>query len=114
MNMSAFRPVDSSLYEVCSQFITERVVNKTPTPNADREKCTQSPKFVKVISSKQRKNKRFWSPEEKTFAINKAKQIGLARAARVLQNEYSSVYGDLSPSTLQYWSQRDREGTLKN
>ena len=52
--------------------------------------------------------------ESKTFfALEKAKILGLSKATRTLQNEMPSIFGDLSPSTLQYWIQKERE-KIKN
>ncbi|EDR25819.1 hypothetical protein EDI_030570 [Entamoeba dispar SAW760] len=108
--MSIFKPVERSLYEVII-YNEPSVIQSTPSPIIEipESRVIKTPKIVKAIIPKKGKGKRFWSPEEKAFAIEKAKLIGLSKAARVLQNDYCNIYGDLSPSTLQYWVSRDKE-----
>ncbi|GAB1222245.1 hypothetical protein ENUP19_0099G0041 [Entamoeba nuttalli] len=108
--LSVFKPVERSLYEV-TIYNEPTVIHSTPSPiiEISESRVIKTPKIVKATMPKKGKGKRFWSPEEKAFAIEKAKLIGLSKAARVLQNDYCNVYGDLSPSTLQYWVSRNKE-----
>lgn len=112
--MSVFRPVNKELYQVIHNVSEESVSvvvsrtpmsfgsfeSKSPIPQPNKE---MKPKIVKVIKREKQKEKKFWSVEEKVFAIQKAEMIGISKALRWLQNEYPQVYGDLSPSTIQYW-----------
>ncbi|ELP92131.1 hypothetical protein EIN_380780 [Entamoeba invadens IP1] len=104
--MSAFTPVNKELYSVIESIImNEFVVSRTPSS----EVCCKSPKPVKVIPMKlKRREKKYWSPEQKKIAISRASVLGLSKATRMLQNEMPSIFGDLSPSTLQYWVQKQR------
>ena len=56
-----------------------------------------------------KKEKKYWSFEQKRFAVEKARLIGLIKAAKFLQISMPETYGDLSPSTLQYWVKKDRQ-----
>ena len=56
-----------------------------------------------------KKEKKYWSFEQKRFAVEKARLIGLTKAAKFLQITMPETYGDLSPSTLQYWIKKDRQ-----
>ena len=56
-----------------------------------------------------KREKKYWSPEMKRIALQRAHIFGLSKATRYLQQENPAVFGDLSPSTLQYWIQKERE-----
>ena len=56
----------------------------------------------------QRKAKKFWTTEQKAFAIAKSKVLGLSKTTKFLRKNYPVIYGDLSPSTLQYWMYKDK------
>ena len=112
--MSVFRPVDTQLYQVVYWYPEQPetpLIVKTPSPNVyssensnkQKEESYMKPKRVKVIQKDSKKEKKFWTIEEKVFAIRKAQMIGISKALRLLQNEYSDVYSELSPSTIQYW-----------
>ncbi|KAL7712754.1 Homeobox domain-containing protein [Entamoeba marina] len=110
--MSAFIPVNPTLYYVFHSYdFTDNFVAATPSPSFFSEK-EKSPRPVRVVATKQRSGKKYWSPEQKKQAIKKAKLFGLSKATRFLQNEFPSTFGDLSPSTLQYWVQKDKESIL--
>ena len=123
--MSVFTPVDKSLYQVyfsCTEVIEQTLILKTPSPfmsllaDCEIEKQMQSPKTpkkVKVIKRSSKNEKKSWSDEERTYAVQKAMQIGIAKALRILQNEYAPIYADLSPSTLQYWVAKHRKSIMQ-
>ena len=114
--MSVFIPVDKELYQVTHWYTDESenmMVVATPSPITNsieslsvqrkKEANLMKPKIVKVIRKEKKNEKKFWTLEEKIFAIRKAQTIGISKALRFLQNEYSDVYSELSPSTIQYW-----------
>ena len=103
--MSVFKPVDKSMYEI----IFNEIISATPKPEefVIRDKSSKS---VKPISPRQKKQKKYWSPVQKLHAIEVAKQMGLSKATRYLQVHFPENFADLSPSTLQYWIVKDREG----
>ena len=108
MNMSAFKPCNPTYYEVINPFVLrEDIVARSPY-NGDSF-CSSTPKPIKVKCKTTKREKKYWSPELKAIALEKAKVLGLSKATRTLQNEMPSIFGDLSPSTLQYWIQKERE-----
>ena len=112
MNMSAFKPANPAYYEVVYPFvIREDLVIHSPY-NHDSF-CASTPKPIKVKCKPTKREKKYWSPEQKQIALEKAKVLGLSKATRTLQNEMPNIFGDLSPSTLQYWIQKERE-QIKN
>ncbi|KAL7718943.1 Uncharacterized protein QTN25_003888 [Entamoeba marina] len=109
-SMSAFVPCDNSFYLV--QYNTHSdgfmTIGQSPTPLS---LVTQSPspsnlKLVSLPNYRVPRTKRRWSLRLKMEAVAKAKEIGLTKATRFLQNTYPESYGELSPSTLQYWIQK--------
>ena len=109
---SVFTPVNKNLYQIIQHSTEETdslIVSSTPSINTSFIEMISSkqndmkPKRVKVIKKEQLKGKKFWSVEEKIFAIQKAQLMGISKALRLLQNEFPQIYGDLSPSTIQYW-----------
>ena len=67
--------------------------------DSDQENENEQPK----------KEKKYWSFQQKQFAVTKARLIGLTKAAKYLRITNPETYGDLSPSTLQYWVKNDRQ-----
>ena len=117
-NLSVFKPVAKHCYSVeynCDNYSNDYVVGRTPTLEEEVvvEKVEKSPKPIRNVVV-QRKTKKFWSIEQKKFAVEKAKLFGLSRATKYLQINIPQIYGDLSPSTLQYWIQKSNSQNLLN
>ncbi|ELP95114.1 hypothetical protein EIN_254980 [Entamoeba invadens IP1] len=95
---SAFKPVKNNLYTI-STFKplvgTFSAFRKTPSPN---ETLVKFPK-----GDINKTSKKYWTNEQRCFAVAKSKILGLSKATKFLQMIHPSVYGDLSRSTLQYW-----------
>ena len=117
---SVFTPVDKEMYQVilsCKESIENTFIPATPSPfqslladcEESKEKQVKQPQRVKVMKQTKKNSKRNWSDEERNYAVQKALQIGIAKALRILQNEYALIYADLAPSTLQYWVARTRK-----
>ena len=123
---SVFTPVDKQTYQILFSFKHNEneikdYIPETPSPfqsllieceeNKERNIFNNQMKQPKRVNAlkKTKNSKRMWTNEEKSYAIQKALQIGIAKALRILQNEYSLIYSDLAPSTLQYWVARSKK-----
>ena len=107
--LSVFQPSNPMSYSVItySQGI-EITVPKSPDSND--YVCSSSPKLIRRLYYKPiKREKKYWSPALKQIALQKAHLLGLSKATRCLQLENPAIFGDLSPSTLQYWIQKERE-----
>ena len=105
---SVFTPVHPSMYEVIDASLpTVTVVPKSPSPSVAIPPIASSPFAPSPMKPaavfRPPRVKRQWSQPLKDIAVQKAREIGLTRATRYLQNNYPAVFRDLSPSTLQYW-----------
>ena len=98
---SAFTVCDPNSYEIIT--CDRCVISNSPVPSL--QTVSKSPKPVKVMVQKKKKTKKFWSNEQKNYALEVARELGLSKGARFLQATDPSSFGDLSTSTLQYWIQ---------
>ncbi|KAL7714363.1 Uncharacterized protein QTN25_008139 [Entamoeba marina] len=109
-SMSVFLPCDHSLYVVESNPNIDYGVTIGQSPaNLSFVVQSPSPSSIKQVTSPKHRvsrTKKRWTLQLKMEAVTKAKEIGLTKATRYLQNAYPESYGELSPSTLQYWIQK--------
>ena len=124
-----FNYYDYALSELNRQFTTSHqsvpdysycTVSQTPypdfcsSPNENSQsyssKEDKQPKRVHKPKTEilKRKPKKFWTTEQKAFAIEKSKTLGLSKTTKFLKQNYPIIYGDLSSSTLQYWMYKDK------
>ncbi|ELP93383.1 hypothetical protein EIN_057980 [Entamoeba invadens IP1] len=112
--MSAFVPSPPESYKVDSFFeLVPTTPTITPVVSATPLNKTQDftkPKLYKQLTRSTR-GKKSWTTEQKEYAMEKAQLLGLTKATRFLQIQNQEVYGDLSPSTLQYWLQHTKTQT---
>ncbi|BFU24639.1 hypothetical protein EHI8A_173450 [Entamoeba histolytica HM-1:IMSS-B] len=93
-SMTVFEPTTPWKYEVIFGPSNDFLYKKNPSVKV---------KNPSPPNSSGKKTKKYWSFEQKMFAVEKVRLIGLTKAARFLQVTEPETYGDLSPSTLQYW-----------
>ena len=78
--------------------------NETKLKEHKIQKQTHKPKYAEI----KRKTKKFWTNEQKQFALEKSKTLGLSKTTKNLKKNYPLIFGDLSPSTLQYWMYKNK------
>ncbi|EMS16901.1 hypothetical protein KM1_143140 [Entamoeba histolytica HM-3:IMSS] len=110
MSISVFKPCRKEMYSivygkstnlnltVCPSPMSKTVVIQSPSPMDFKKSTIPVPRVSRL--------KKKWNNELKRVAVTKAKEIGLTKATRFLQLNYPTEFGELSPSTLQYWIQK--------
>ena len=108
-SLSVFHPSHPQSYEVIT-YPTIETLTVPRSPVLNETVCSSSPKLFRPLYYKPiKREKKYWSPQLKRIALQKAHLLGLSKATRCLQLENPAIFGDLSPSTLQYWIQKERE-----
>ena len=86
------------------------IVNQSPTFSDSTQKIIIS--RTPSVTIKERKTKKYWTTEQKLFAVEKSKELGLSKTTKYLQKTLPHIYADLSPSTLQYWIYKNKTNSL--
>lgn len=103
-NKRLYFVIDSPFFMDSTQDYSSHSVSSTPSIEGSSNTYATKP-----TRHSTGRTKRYWSPELKCLAVAKAKIFGLSKATRMLQCESPSVFGELSPSTLQYWVKKENE-----